>query len=377
MRYDCYVNLRTSVHNKDRTTVTRLTSSAPAAIAVIEVRGERALELVQNHWAPHQGTSDLVLDRIRYGTFRATPSDPSSIGESIVAVRRGPDRIELHCHGGQVAAFSILRALIEAGAQEITRHAWIEREVPGRTAAEATEDVLKATTVRTASILMDQVRGALDSAWSCIDQHEQKGEWTEVRDIANRLLQWADVGLHLVHPWRIVLCGPPNVGKSSLLNRLLGYSRAVVHAEAGTTRDLLAESTSFDGWPVTLIDSAGVRASEQDIESQGIERARRAIETADRLLLLVDPDQGWTEEHQVIWQSQAGKCLLVQTKSDKETATALLRNLPSTAWSVSAVRGVGIEALMEAISQSLVPVPPPSGAAVPFRSWHTEKLSRY
>lgn len=361
---------------RERTTVTRLTSSAPAAIAVIEVRGDQALEMVQRHWSPHQGTSDLDLDRIRYGTFRSLPGDPSSIGESIVAVRRGLDRFELHCHGGQAAALSILGALIDAGAVELNRRAWIEREVPGRTAAEATEDLLQATTLRTASILMDQVRGALDSAWIRIDQHEQNEEWAEARDIASGLLQWSDVGLHLVHPWRVVLCGPPNVGKSSLLNRLLGYSRAVVHAEAGTTRDLLAESTSIDGWPITLIDSAGMRASEHDIESQGIERARRAIETADRLLLLVDPGQGWTEEHQSIWHSFANKCLLVQTKSDQETAIATLRLLPATACSVSAVNGEGIEALMQAISHSLAPAPPPSGAAVPFRGWQVEMLSR-
>jgi tRNA modification GTPase len=360
----------------ERTTVTRLTSSAPAAIAVIEVRGERALELVQNHWSPHQGTSDLEIDRIRYGIFRSLPGDPASIGESIVAVRRGLDRFELHCHGGQAAALSILRALIDAGAVELNRREWIEREVPGRTAAEATEDLLQATTLRTASILMDQVRGALDSAWSRIDLHDQKAEWAEARDIANGLLRWADVGLHLVNPWRVVLCGPPNVGKSSLLNRLLGYSRAVVHAEAGTTRDLLAESTSIDGWPVTLIDSAGVRASEHEIESQGIERARRAIESADRLLLLVDPEQGWTDEHQSIWHSFANKCLLVQTKSDQETAIDKRKSLPAMAWSVSAVHGMGIEELMQAISHSLVPVPPSSGAAVPFRSRQVEMLSR-
>jgi len=318
----------------------------------------------------------LEWNRIRYGMFRSNPGDTSSIGESIVAVRRGADVFELHCHGGQAAALHILRALIDSGAEEISRQEWIEREVPDRVAAEATEDLLKAVTLRTASILMDQSRGALDRSLNDIERLIAKGRFAEACEAAQSISQWSDVGLHLIHPWRVVLCGPPNVGKSSLLNRLLGYSRAVVHAEAGTTRDLLAESTSIDGWPVTLIDSAGVRESEHEVESQGIERARRAIATADRLLLLIDPEEGWTDEHQAIWGAHSGKCMLVQTKSDRSSAASSLSELPSMAYSVSAVSGAGIEELMQAISLSLVPDPPPPGTAIPFRSWHVEKLSR-
>lgn len=363
---------------RERTTITRLTSSAPAAIAVIEVRGPRAKELIQRHWSPRRGTSDFVLDRIRYGMFRTTPSDPSSIGESIIAVQRDLDRFELQCHGGQVAALSILRALVDAGAEEFARNAWIEREVLGRMAAEATEDLLKATTVRTASILMDQVRGALDREWNEIARSISEKKLADASDKIDALRRRADIGLHLIYPWRVVLCGPPNVGKSSLLNRLLGYSRAVVHAEAGTTRDLLAESTSIDGWPVTLVDSAGVRDSEHEVESQGIERARRAIESADRLLLLIDPAEGWTAEHAAIWEVNQHKCLLVQTKADMD-ADKPMSNPGSALWpaaplTVSAVSGKGMEELMKALSRCLVPEPPPLGSAVPFRAWQIEWL---
>jgi tRNA modification GTPase len=223
---------------------------------------------------------------------------------------------------------------------------------------------------------MDQVRGALDEALDQIEKHAKEGRLAEARRIADGIWRWADVGLHLIHPWRVVLCGPPNVGKSSLLNRLLGYSRAVVHAEAGTTRDLLAESTSIEGWPVTLIDSAGVRESEHEVESLGIERARRAIDTADRLLLLIDPDAGWTDEHQAIWQAHSSKCLLVRTKSDRDESSSPPSNIPSIAYLVSAMSGAGIEELMQAISRSLVPDHPLPRTAVPFRSWHVENLSR-
>lgn len=358
----------------EQTTVSRLTSNAPAAIAVIEVRGARALELVQGHWSSMHGTSGLEADRIRYGTFRSQPGVASSVGEAIIAVRRNPDTIELHCHGGQLAASSILRALTDAGAQEIGAQEWIAREVHGETAAEATADLLRATTLRTASILMDQVRGALDQAWGEIERLKSYGRFDEASEIAAAILRWSDVGLHLIHPYRVVLCGPPNVGKSSLLNRMLGYARAVVHAEPGTTRDLLAETTSIEGWPVTLIDSAGVRQSQHDIENLGIELARRAIATADRLLLLIDPSEGWTAEHQAIWQAHPENCLLVQTKSDTLPGISSIANIPAHAFPVSSVSGAGIDPLMNALGHALVPEIPPAAGAVPFRAWHIERL---
>lgn len=369
--------------SQQRTTVTRLTSTAPAAIAVIELRGPQAIDLMHRHWSPHQGSSDLAINRIRYGVFRSNPTDTASIGESIIVVRRGQDHFELHCHGGQAAALSILRPLLDAGAEQIPHSAWIAREVLGHMAAEATEDMILATTVRTASILMDQVRGALDSELERIEHCAEQGRWAEARGAAEDVLKWSDVGMHLIHPWRVVLCGPPNVGKSSLLNRLLGYSRALVHAQAGTTRDLLSESTSIDGWPVTLIDSAGIRRSEHQVESLGIQRAKQAIDSADRLLLLIDPLEGWTTEHETIWRAKSEKCLLVQTKADLPTAVVTMPvqpGMPSPTdapYRVSAVRGDGMVALMEAISRSLVAEPPPVGAAIPFRSAHIERLASY
>jgi len=125
-----------------------------------------------------------------------------------------------------------------------------------------------------------------------------------------------------------------------------------------------------------LIDSAGVRESEHHVESLGIERAIRAVASADRLLLLIDPEEGWTQEHQSIWRAHASKCLLVQTKSDRSNVPSSQSELPSIAYSVSAMSGAGIEELMQAISQSLVPDPPPAETAVPFRLWHVERLSQ-
>jgi tRNA modification GTPase len=154
---------------------------------------------------------------------------------------------------------------------------------------------------------------------------------------------------------------------------LLGYTRAIVHEQAGTTRDILAESTSIDGWPVALVDSAGIRATNDQVEHAGIQRAVQAIQGADRVLLLVDPVQGWCREHaEILEQAGEAKTLVVQTKADisDRRAPSIPTHLPVAL--VSNTRKVGLDQLLERISRSLVPSPPPPGAPVPFSARHLE-----
>src|SRR6185503_7750192 len=109
-----------------------------------------------------------------------------------------------------------------------------------------------------------------------------------------RLLALAEVGLHLTTPWRVVFAGPPNVGKSSLVNALLGYPRAIVYDQPGTTRDVLTASTAFDGWPFELRDTAGLRdgISLDSVEVEGVARARAQIATADLVVFVHDRSAG-------------------------------------------------------------------------------------
>jgi tRNA modification GTPase len=377
-------NMPQSTTLAERSTVAiRLTSMVPAAIAVIEVAGPRALEIVGEHWRPHVGSTSLEIHAIRYGTFRATAMTGGTAlgtavpGESIVVHRSAVDRVELHCHGGIMAADSILRTLECAGVMIATSADWIAREVREPIEAEAIEDLQRATTVRTARVLIDQQRGALRRSFEQIDALMKQAEWRAALTAIEELMHFGDLGGHLVRPWRVVLCGPPNVGKSSLLNRLLGYTRAIVHEQAGTTRDLLSESTSIDGWPVELIDSAGVRCATDAIESQGIARARSAIEQSDRVLLLVDPIQGWTDEHQAIWEQHAPRALIVQTKRDLSISPVWPNDFQVKPLAVSASTGEGIETLMARLSERLVPVVPRPGQAVPFRARHMETLEQW
>src|SRR5207244_3542080 len=108
------------------------------------------------------------------------------------------------------------------------------------------------------------------------------------------LAKFAPVGRHLVEPWKVVVAGAPNVGKSSLVNALAGYQRAVVSEVAGTTRDAVSVQLAFDGWPVELTDTAGLRDAE-GLEAEGIERARRVLAEADLVLWVVDGAEEWLE----------------------------------------------------------------------------------
>src|SRR5439155_1993256 len=142
----------------------------------------------------------------------------------------------------------------------------------------------RAPTLRTAAILLDQLHGAFDSAVARVLELLDTDPGA-ARAALGELVRFAPVGRHLVEPWKVVVAGPPNVGKSSLVNALAGYQRTVVSEVAGTTRDAVSVQLAFDGWPVELTDTAGLREA-SGLEAAGIERAKRALAEADLVLWL-------------------------------------------------------------------------------------------
>ncbi len=166
-----------------------------------------------------------------------------------------------------------------------------------------------------------------------------------------------------------MLAGPPNVGKSSLINALLGFQRAIVFDQPGTTRDVLTTRTAIDGWPVVLADTAGLRLATDDVEGQGITRAWEALRGADCVVAVMEvgQDRAWPAA------AFAEDALHVLNKVD---VVADRSTLPQGPILTSAVTGLGLDELLAAISQQLVPQPPPAGGAVIFTARQRARLEQ-
>ncbi len=342
----------------------RVTGESPSAISVIELSGRDASDWIDRNWSPANGQKELKIDSIRYGNLCID----ADVGESIIVCRTAHDCFELHCHGGKLAAKTILSLMEKNGITIATQEAWCIENHDDSWISHATLALIDAKTLRTTRILLDQQKGASARALKQIDSAISQGDMPLAQQLANNLRVWNELGLHLTDPYEILLCGPPNVGKSSLLNRLLGYQRAIVHEQAGTTRDLLSEVSSIDGWPVRIKDSAGLRTATDAIEQAGVERAILASRSADLQLILVDPAQGWTIEHQQLLDLNTKKSLIVETKSDLPKQRSIryseLVDTQSQPHRVSAISGEGIQELLEIISNRLVPIVPQAGQAV-------------
>jgi tRNA modification GTPase len=281
--------------------------------------------------------------------------------EVIIGVKRTEPTpwLEIHCHGGREVVDYLMDLLREQG---LTSCSWttflagVETD-PLRTAAAVA--LTQAATTRTASILLDQYHGALARIIDAIISTLDHGENARALDLLTRLAERSGLGLHLTTPWRVVVAGPPNVGKSSLINAMAGYQRSIVAPTPGTTRDVVTVSVALDGWPVELIDTAGLRIDAGPLEAEGITRARATIDDADLCLWLLDAGTA------PVWpEPQTRPMRFVINKTDLTPAWDL--GQASDALRVSARTGEGIPEVCTALARWLVPAPPPSSAAVPF-----------
>jgi tRNA modification GTPase len=175
------------------------------------------------------------------------------------------------------------------------------------------------------------------------------------------------VGRHVVEPFRVIIAGAPNVGKSSLANAIAGYQRSIVSPTPGTTRDLVSTDLAIDGWPIVLTDTAGIRFAGEDLEGRGIEQARGALAEADVVLWVLDASTP------PVWpESPTPTTHLVLNKTDLPPAwdSAAL-----DAHRVSAATGTGVAELLAALAGWLVPDVPPPGAGVPLTAGQVDETA--
>jgi len=302
------------------------------AIAVIRLSGPESIAIADAVFRSKRRAAELPS---RVQQFGAIVDESGVLDEVLLTVFHAPssytgeEMVEIACHGGILVTRRLLGLLLERGASaagpgEFTQRAFLNGKMD-LTQAEAVMDLIRAQTdlgLRAATEQLEgrlgerirEIRDVLLDLLAHVEAHIDFPEediepgtaaalrlrLEEVRGRIASLLDTADHGRVLREGLRTVICGAPNVGKSSLLNRLLGYERAIVSEIPGTTRDTIEEVVNLRGIPVRLIDTAGIRESHDEIEQQGIARTFQHLERADLVLRVVDASRprdagGWIE----------------------------------------------------------------------------------
>ncbi len=374
----------------------QLTAQGRGAIATVWVRGPSATEIVDRYFQANSGRSLVLtpIQRVVYGVWRHDQGP-----EDVVVVRPDSQSVEIHSHGGSLASRLILRALSSAGALEVAPdHA--RQIIHGNPwQAAAVEAAQQALTLQAANRLLLNSDGrlvrAIDELRAMLDSDSPSNE---LLPRLYALRNTFDFGSRLIHGWNIAIAGSPNVGKSSLINRLVGFSRSIVFDEPGTTRDVVRQVTAIAGWPVHVCDTAGLRPMGDAIERLGIESARLAIQSADLTVWVSDLSQPWSSEDRAATDSTS-KLLLIHNKSDfvdievpsppprgrglgeggivrSERRSALVDNSRPPGLIVSMLKDPNIESILQAIEQRLFGDMPSEDVPFLVHNWQAEVLDK-
>jgi tRNA modification GTPase len=351
------------------TVVACLTPPGTGAIATIGVYGPDAWVLCRALFTPRGAPLPEVPDTIPVGRFFLGLCGDELHDESILAIRRlvPVPSIEIHCHGGREVVAMLLEAFQRRGARVLSWQEWLQRTADSSIRAEAAVALAHALTTRTAGILLDQYQGAFESVLESVRGAIEGEDLQGAETMLTGLLRYAGVGRHLTHPFRVVVAGAPNVGKSSLVNALAGFQRSIVSEAPGTTRDVVTTLIAVDGWPIELADTAGLRESGESLEVQGIQLARDTTAAADLCIWLVDVSMPplWPGAFSVPVLRLVNKIDL-QAVWDVEAVQGAVR--------LSARTGEGLPELCTTLASMLVPEPPAPGAPVPFTEQWCQRL---
>ena len=326
------------------------TPAGEGGIGIVRISGPEALEVLGRVFP--RASKVMEPRRMTYGHI-VDPEDGTVIDEVLACFLPGPgtytaeDTAEIYCHGGPVPLRRTLGLILRSGARIAERGEFTERAfLNGRldlAQAEAVMDLISARTDKSFDAAMDQLDGLVSDAVRRlraklvdmlvditvnIDYPEEDIEiltygkllkgMDELIEESNTLLTKAETGRVLRNGLRVAIVGKPNVGKSSLMNRLLRSSRAIVTEIPGTTRDTIEEMLDIRGIPVVLTDTAGIRETSDTVESIGIERSRQAIEESDLVIFVIDSASSLSDEDIEIREAlDPAKTIVILNKSDK------------------------------------------------------------
>ncbi len=373
----------------DDTIAALATPLGEGGLAVIRISGSRALAVVDRCFIPAGRQApplrEATTHTLHYGHVMR---DGQRVDEVLVAVLRAPrtftreDTVEISCHGGMLVARTVLDTVLAAGARpaqpgEFTRRAFLngrldlaQAEAVAEVIQARSELALQAANAQLAGHLSRRINQLRDDLMHTLAHVEADLDFPE-EDIAphpraallarlersvvfmDELLRTATEGQLLRRGIRAAIVGRPNVGKSSLLNQLLGRDRAIVSARPGTTRDTIEETANIRGLPVVLVDTAGLREARDEIEQEGIRRSYTAVAQAELILRVVDLSApAHPEDLAFLAGVRSGKCVVIGNKADLPRQLEWPASaLPLT--EVSCLDGRGIETLKDRIKEQV------------------------
>ena len=329
----------------DDTIAAIATAPGEGGIGIIRISGEKSLQVAQSIFKSKSGKmiKDYNARTLIYGTI---VDGEKVIDEVLVAYMKGPnsytaeDVIEINCHGGFISVKKILELILSkdvrlAEAGEFTKRAFLNGRID-LSQAEAIIDVIKSKTDMAHEVAQSQLEGSLAKKIKdlrmnvtevlahltvSIDFSEEDVEEityqtletksSELRNEIKKLYDTAESGKILRDGLKTVIVGKPNVGKSSLLNSILGENRAIVTDIAGTTRDVIEEFVNIKGIPLKIVDTAGIRETDDIVEKIGVEKSRESFSTADLVIMVLDASRKLAEEDIEILESLENKKTIV------------------------------------------------------------------
>jgi len=365
------------------------TPMGEGAIAIVRLSGDEAIDIA-NRVFKGKNLKEVDSHTIHYGHI-VDPDTNQVVEEVMLTLMRGPKTftrehvIEINCHGGLVSVNRVLQLVLTNGARlaepgEFTKRAFLNGRID-LSQAEAVMDLIRAKTDRAMSVAIGQMEGRLSTLINQLRQelletlahievnidypeYDDVEEMTHhvllekarhVRDEIIKLLETSNQGKILREGLSTVIIGRPNVGKSSLLNSLVHENKAIVTDIPGTTRDVIEEYVNVRGVPLRLVDTAGIRETEDIVERIGVERSREVLKKADLILLVLNYGDELTEEDERLFEAISGmETIVIINKTDlvqrinMEKVKELAKDSPVV--TTSLLEEKGVDALEKAIS---------------------------
>ncbi|REI24163.1 tRNA uridine-5-carboxymethylaminomethyl(34) synthesis GTPase MnmE [Staphylococcus felis] len=330
------------------------TPMGEGAIGIVRLSGREAIEVADKLYKGKHALKDVDTHTIHYGHI-IDPATQDVVEEVMVSVLRAPrtftreDIVEINCHGGILTINRVLELTMTHGARlaepgEYTKRAFLNGRID-LSQAEAVMDFIRSKTDRASKVAMNQIEGRLSdmikrqrqSILEVLAQVEVNIDYPEYDDVEDattdflleraqeiqsqiqQLLNTGVQGKIMREGLSTVIVGKPNVGKSSMLNNLIQDNKAIVTEVAGTTRDVLEEYVNVRGVPLRLVDTAGIRETEDIVERIGVERSRKALSEADLILFVLNYNEPLTEEDRQLYEViKHEDAIVIVNKTDLE-----------------------------------------------------------